>query len=197
MAAERAGATRAPPPWIESLAWLVIAGAVTAGLLAARERVGSAHVAMLYLLVVLGASARLGRRVGLVLAAVCFVAFNVFFVRPYGTLAVHDPLDWVVLLAFLATSTVATQLLHRARAEASAARARSLELQRLATLAAEALQAPRAEAAAAAVARVIREELGVRECELFLRGDAPDELTLVARATTRGVESLVGNGSRR
>ena len=194
---ERRPAGRAPSPWLEGVTWLALGAAVTAALVAARQRVGSAHVALLYLLVVLGASARGGRRVGLVLAAACFVAFNVFFVRPYGTLAVRDPLDWVVLLAFLATSTVAAQLLHRARAEASAARARSLELQRLATLGAEALQAPRAEEAAAAVARVIREELAVRECELFLRGSVPDELQLVARATPGGAESPAGEAPRR
>lgn len=166
----------------EDVAWLGLAAVVTVGLVAARGRISATQVALAYLLVVLAGSARRGRRIGFLLGGICFLAFNFFFVVPYGTLAVHDPLDWLVLLAFLTTSLVAAQLLHRAQSEAAAATARSTELQRLAGLGAEALQAPRAEEAAAAIARVIREEFGVRECELLLHGGGPDQLELVAWA---------------
>ncbi len=180
----------------EDMAWLGVVALITVGLLPIRERVSATQVALAYLLVVLAGSARRGRGVGFVLGGACFLAFNFFFVVPYGTLAVHDPLDWLVLLAFLITSLVAAQLLHRAQAEAAAATARSMELQRLAGLGAEALQAPRAEEAAAAIARVIREEFGVRECELLLRSATTDQLELVAWAHADGVERSAEDPTR-
>ena len=176
----RAGAAS---PWMQGIAWLTAAAMATALLLTVRGRIGAAHVTLAYLLIVLAASASAGRRVGLVLATACFLAFNFFFVSPYGSLAVHDPLDWLVLLAFMATSAVAAQLLHRAQTEARAARRGALEMQRLATLGVEALQAPRAEDAAVAIARVIREELRMDRCELYLRDASSERLLLVARAT--------------
>ena len=116
MRSEDASVARSRGAWLEDVGWVAALAAVTAALLAVRPRVGSAHVALTYLLVVLGASARRGRRLGMALAAACFVAFNVFFVPPYGTLVVRDPLDLVVLAAFLVTSAVAAQLLHLGRA---------------------------------------------------------------------------------
>ena len=78
-------------------------------------------------------------------AAAAFLAFNYLFLPPYHTLVVADPLDWLVLLVFLATSLVATQLLYRANATAEAATQRAAEVDRLAALGAETLSAPGAE----------------------------------------------------
>lgn len=88
-------------------------------LLSLRGRLDKAHFALAYLLVVLGASASGGRRMGLVLAVVSFGCFNFLLIPPYHTLIVADPLDWLVLFAFLVTCTVAAHLLERARNEAN------------------------------------------------------------------------------
>jgi two-component system sensor histidine kinase KdpD len=173
----------------ERVLWGGAALAATALLLALREEIGEAHVALAYLLVVLGASARGGRRLGLLLAVLCFFAFNFFFLRPYHTLAVHNPLDWLVLAAFLATSAVATQLLHRARSEAEAARRRTAEVDRLATLGAEALNAPRAEDAVVAVARVVQSGLDVAACEVYLHEESGGRVRRIARASRDGAEA--------
>jgi two-component system sensor histidine kinase KdpD len=89
---------------------------VTLGMLGVRARLDKAHVALVYLLVVLGGSAQRGRMLGLLLSALAFAVFNYFFVPPFYTLAVADPLDWLALVVFLAASTVATHLLARAQA---------------------------------------------------------------------------------
>lgn len=112
--------------------WVGVLVAGTATLLVARERLGPAHVALTYLLVVLGASASGGRALGLTVAVLAFVAFDVGFLPPYGKFVVADPRDWLVLFAFLVTSVVAAQLLARARSEAAAARTRADEVARLA-----------------------------------------------------------------
>ncbi|MFL5581752.1 MAG: DUF4118 domain-containing protein [Gemmatimonadaceae bacterium] len=95
--------------------WLLALAAVTAAILPFRARLDKAHVAMVLLLVTLGASAAAGRAVGMAVACVSFLAFNWFFLPPYHTFAVADPLDWLVLVTFLVTSAVAAQLLHLAR----------------------------------------------------------------------------------
>jgi len=80
-----------------------------------REDLSEAHKTLAYLLVVLVVSARGGRAVGLSIAAASFLAFNFFLLTPYYTLHLDDPLDWSVLLGFLATAGVAAQLFHRER----------------------------------------------------------------------------------
>jgi two-component system sensor histidine kinase KdpD len=95
------------------IAWVAVLAAVTLGMLAVRARLDKAHVALAYLLVVLGGSVHRGRGIGLLLSGLAFAAFNFAFVPPYYTLAVGDPLDWLALIAFLVTSTVATHLLAR------------------------------------------------------------------------------------
>lgn len=114
---------RAGRAWVTWFTWLALLAIGTAVMLWARARLGQAHVALTYLLVVLGASARGGRALGLTVAVVAFVLFDVFFLPPFATLVVADPLDWLVLLAFLVTSVVGAQLLYLAQAEATAARA--------------------------------------------------------------------------
>jgi two-component system sensor histidine kinase KdpD len=162
---------------------------VTAALLAGRGRLDKAHVALLFLLVVLGGSAAGGRALGVMLAGAAFLAFNLFFLPPYHTLAIADPLDLVVLLAFLVTGIVAAQLLYRAQAEAADARRRAAEVDRLAALGAETLSAGRAEEALAAIARVIRATLGVAECEVRTRDDiaaTPADTSIAAWVARHG-----------
>ena len=153
--------------------WLGAVSGLTAIMLPVRASLDKAHLAFVYLLLVLGASARAGRSIGLTVSVLGFFAFNFFFVPPYHTLVVADPRDWIVLAAFLLTSATAAQLLARASAEATAASERADEVDRLSTVGAEALNAGRAEEALAAIATVIRDTLRVERCEMYERG--PDQ----------------------
>ena len=118
-------------PWCT---WSVVLAGVTLTLRLLRGDTDQAHVVLPYLLVVLGGSASGGRWLGLALACVSFLLIDFFFQFPYDLLTVAKPLDWVILMAFLVTSIVATQLLVRARTEAAQARSRADEV---ATLSAE------------------------------------------------------------
>jgi two-component system sensor histidine kinase KdpD len=102
-------------------AWIAALAGLTTGMVAVRGYLDGAHVALAYLLLVLAASTRGPRARGLSLALLAFLCFNFFFVPPYGNLTVHEPLDWLVLFAFLVVAAVATQLFHRARALAAEA----------------------------------------------------------------------------
>lgn len=103
--------------WTLSFASLAVAAAI---LFAFRNNLDKAHVALVFLLVVLASSASGGRVLGVAIAVVAFIIFDWFFLPPYNTLLVRNPLDWVVLVAFLITSFVAAELLYRARAERAA-----------------------------------------------------------------------------
>jgi two-component system sensor histidine kinase KdpD len=113
------------------LVWFGVLGIVTLAMLGVRSRLNEAHVTLAYLLVVQGGSARGGRPLGIALAAAAFVCFDLLFLPPFGTLAIDDPLNWLVLLAFLVSSVLSAQLLYRAQAEAAAARERAEEVGRL------------------------------------------------------------------
>ena len=163
------------------LLWLGALAAVTVAMLAVRSSLDKAHVALGYLLVVLGAGASTGRRIGVALSVAAFLLFNFFFLPPYHSLVVARPLDWIVLVAFLVTGIVAAQLLARARADAARARARSAEVDRLSAVGAEALNAGRAEDALGAIAEVLRTTLRVAQCQIFVPS-GPAGVSIVASA---------------
>jgi K+-sensing histidine kinase KdpD len=107
-----------PREWI---AWFAALAVVTAGMIALRDRLNEAHVALAYLLVVQGGSARGGRPLGAAMAIVAFLCFDLFFLPPFGTLGLQNPLNWIVLAAFLGTSLFSAELLYRAQADRAAA----------------------------------------------------------------------------
>lgn len=179
--------------------------AVTAVMLLMRDRLDKAHVALMYILVVLGGSLA-GRVAGIGIGAMAFLLFNYLFLPPLYTFVVTDPLDWLVLLTFLATSVVAAELLHRQRVQTQLAERRGRELDQMATLGAETLNATRAEHALLAIARLIRAQVSVDRCELFVRaGNArvdiadtdSDQAGLLQReAPTAGLMAYVAESGR-
>jgi two-component system sensor histidine kinase KdpD len=111
-------AERISSSWRTWLLWIAVLGTVTLVMLPIRRLLSETHVALAYLLVVLFAGARGGRVSALTTAGLAFMCFDWFFLLPYGTLALANPLHWFVLVAFLAASIVATQLFERSRNEA-------------------------------------------------------------------------------
>ena len=103
------------------LLWSAAFAGVTTLLVAWRDRLDEVHVALTYLLLVLGASVAGSRAMGIGLAAAAFLAFNFLFLAPYGTLRVDDPRDWIVLLAFLGTGVVVAEQVARAKRAARTA----------------------------------------------------------------------------
>src|SRR6202035_1662985 len=87
-------------PW---LLWTVILLLVTFAMIALRGDTDQAHVALLYLLVVLGGSVAGGRSLGFFLAGACFFLIDYFLQQPYDPLSVDKPLDWVILVALPGT----------------------------------------------------------------------------------------------
>ena len=158
----------------EGALWAGALGLATGAMLTVRHVLDAAHIALLFVLIVLGASARGGRQLGMSMAVLAFVVFNFFFLPPYNTLAVSRPADWLILAAFLATSATGAHLLARFQSQAAAAEQRAGEIDRLASLGAEALNVARPEDAIVGIAEVIRHALGVRRTEIFMSRRAGD-----------------------
>ena len=178
---------RLPRPRTVALSALALV-VCTLGMLAVRPLLAEVHVALILLLVVLGASAGGGRVLGLASAAAAFIIFDVLFLPPYNTLVVANPLDWIVLFAFLTTSVVAAQLLYRAQEEARLAHERAAEIDRLATLGAETLNVAHAAEALEAIAAVIRSSVGVAQCEILMA--SPPGFTVAAQSRLPGEPSV-------
>ncbi len=164
----------------EGLLWLLVLAAVTAGFAIVRGHIDKVYPTLGYLLVVLAASSRLGRRWGLAIAILAFLCFDFFLLPPYHTLVLGDPFDWVVLGCFLITGGVAAQLFEIARHETRAARARAEEIDRFSQVGAEALSAGRAEDGVEALAHLIRDTTQVRRCEVYLYGPGGERVQPVA-----------------
>jgi two-component system, OmpR family, sensor histidine kinase KdpD len=178
-------------PWAAWLAALVI---TTSAMVLVRSQLSEAHVVLAYVLLVHLATSRGGRALGLLLAGLAFLCFIWFFLQPYYTWVVAEPLDWLVLPAFVITIVVTTQLLHRAQAEARRARERAREIDRLAALGAETLNTGGADNALRAIAEVIRSTLAVDSCAIYTTGHAHGEARLAS--DTSGTRGLVVGRAR-
>jgi len=112
---------------------LAISGvAIVTGLLAPfRLAINSTTVALALLLVVLFAASLWGSGPALVASVVAVLAFNFFFLPPFGTLTIIDPQNWIALAAFLITAITAGQLSARANRRAEEAEKGRVEIERL------------------------------------------------------------------
>ena len=88
-------------------------------------------VAFTYLLAILGISALWGLSVSVFMSVVATLAYNYYFLPPIHTFTIADPQNWVALVAFLATSVLASDLATRARNQAAEANRRRREVERL------------------------------------------------------------------
>jgi two-component system, OmpR family, sensor histidine kinase KdpD len=93
--------------------------------------VNATTVAFTFLLAILVVSANWGFWYAAFLAIYSTLAFNFFFLPPFGTFTIADPQNWVALLAFLATAVIAGQLSERARQQTVTATQRRREIEHL------------------------------------------------------------------
>ena len=85
-------------PFLFSLGFV---GAATAVCLPGRDLLEKGHWALLYLLVISIVASLAGTAASLAAALAAFLAWDVFFLPPYGTFRVDDPKDWISLGVFL------------------------------------------------------------------------------------------------
>ncbi|MEO7084855.1 MAG: ATP-binding protein [Gemmatimonadaceae bacterium] len=148
------------------LGWISIMAVATVVMFQIRATIDQVHVVLVYLLIVLGASATSGRLLAISLACTGYLLIDYYFQRPYGSLINDKPVDLMALAAFLVTAIVATNLLVRAQTQAEEAKRRAIEIGSLARLGSETLSIGRAEDALARIATVIGTTLGMEDCSI-------------------------------
>jgi two-component system sensor histidine kinase KdpD len=111
-------------------AFLLIA-ITTATLFMLRGLLDTTLIALLYLIPLGVITARWGLAAGIAGAILTFFVFNYFFIPPFYTMAVHRPIDVVILVIFLVVAIVISQLVGRAQEGLAAATAREREATQL------------------------------------------------------------------
>jgi two-component system sensor histidine kinase KdpD len=105
---------------------LLVAGATGLGFLVG-GRIEPTNLVMVYLLVVVIAAVYLGRGPAILTSILGVLAFDFFFVLPYGTFAVSDTQYIITFIALFLVGIVISQLTARAREQAEAAQQRETE----------------------------------------------------------------------
>lgn len=116
--------------WKYLLACVLIAF-ITAVFFGWREELNTTLIALLYLMPLGVITALWGLGPGITSALITFLTLNYFFIQPYYTFTVHQPIDIVILIVFLLVAVVISQLVGRAQAGLAAATARERETTQL------------------------------------------------------------------
>ncbi len=117
--------------------------------------------ALLYLLVILFAASAAGAGAGILAAVLAFLAWDFFFLPPYGTFVIAELKDWLALIAFLIVGVIVGVQAGRMRDREARAIARERETATLGRLSAELISENSTEAMAQAV---LAELVGLLDC---------------------------------
>lgn len=124
-------------------------------------------VTMLFLLVVLLASALWGYVVGLASAVLADLLLNFFFVPPLNTVTVQEPRNVVALVIFLAVAVVGASMLSLLRRQLAIAQERRDELTIMLGLSRELAAAPNPKRALDVLARAVARAVQAKRCEIL------------------------------
>jgi len=171
--------------WVSAFVWTTLFLFATYVMVGVQGEITQAHAALVYLLIILGGSSGCGRGMGFTLAVLAFLSIDFYFQPPYGRFEISKRPDWLVLIAFMATALVATQLLARANEKTEEASRRADEIDRLAALGAETLSTGSASQALTAIATVVRDTIGTDACEIWVQEGEMTKPQLVAHAGAR------------
>ena len=143
----------------------------TALFMPGRDTFAKGQWALLYLLVILLVASAAGTGPGIVAAVLSFFAWNFFFLPPYHTLAIHDPKDWLSLVAFLVVGVLVGIQAGRMREREARALAREQEAAALNRLSAAVVSQTSTEQMAESCLREVVAVLGAESATLFLLED--------------------------
>lgn len=99
-----------------------------------RGDLNSVTIALMYLMVVLGAATAGGIGPGIFASVIGFLTFNFFFLPPYYSFIIGAPQDIVALFAFLTVAVVTSELVSRLKQREREAQRRANEFQTLSAL---------------------------------------------------------------
>jgi len=143
----------------------------TAVFLPGRATFAKGQWALLYLLVILLVASLAGTGPALLAAVLAFFAWNFFFLPPYHTFAIHDPKDWLSLVAFLVVGVIVGVQAGRMREREARALAREQETAALNRLSAAVVSQTSTAHMAESCLKEVVDVLGAASSTLFVLED--------------------------
>jgi two-component system, OmpR family, sensor histidine kinase KdpD len=169
--------------YLASLA--LVAAATLTGLLV-RPVLQPANMVMIYLLVVVVAALRLGRKPAILTAFLGVLAFNFFFVPPHLTFAVADTQYLITFVALFAVGVIISSLVSMARERAEAVRDREAQTNSLYHLSRDLAATADIETLLAAVLKNLGESLHAGAAVIL-----PDGERMTVAAASTGLQPSV------
>jgi two-component system sensor histidine kinase KdpD len=134
--------------------------------------VNATTVALSFLLVVLFVAAFQGIGPSMLASLAGMICLNFFFLPPVGTFTIHDPQNWVALLAFITTAIIASQLSATARKTAQEAEKGREEVWKLYQLSRAIIITPDPHTAISNISNQVREVFGIDSCDVFVPSES-------------------------
>src|SRR5690242_4771980 len=115
-----------------ALRWLAATGVTAAAtMLLAILHANSTTAGMVFLVLVVWSATQAGFALSLYIAGLCAVAFDFYFLPPVHKLQLAGAEQWVLLVAFAASSFVVSRVAERARRQTKSAEQRQHDLEQL------------------------------------------------------------------
>ena len=181
--AKNAPRQKRPVPWIGYFKALMLVLATSLICEPVHGRLEPTNLVMLYLLAVVLAATRLGRKPAMLTAFLSVLAFDFFFVPPRFTFAVHDAEYVITFGALFTVGIVISTLVSRARERAEAIRDREVQTASLYYLSRDLAVTSDLDGITTALLRNMGESLGARIAVLL-----PEQERLVVRRASSELE---------
>ena len=160
-----------PPPWSGYLKSLILVLATSLVCEPAHRYLAPTNLVMIYLLAVVYAATRLGRRPAVLTALLSVVAFDFFFVPPRFTFAASDPEYLLTFGALFTVGVVISTLVSQSRERAEAIREREVQTASLYHLSRDLAVASNLTGILDAMVRNIEESLGAQIAVFLPEGE--------------------------
>lgn len=168
------------------LASLTLVTAATLASLLARPFIEPANMVMIYLLIVVVAALRLGRKPAILTAFLGVLAFDFFFVPPHLTFEVADTQYIITFVALFAVGVIISSLVSKARERAEAVREREAQTNSLYHLSRDLAATADIETLLEAVLKNLAESLNARAAVILPEGERME-----VAAASKGVHPSV------
>jgi two-component system sensor histidine kinase KdpD len=162
---------KTPVPVSGYLASLALVAAAALVSLLTRSFIEPVNMVMIYLLIVVVAALRLGRRQAILTAFLGVIAFDFFCVPPHLTLAVADTQYIITFVALLAVGVIISSLVSKARERAEAVRDREEQTNSLYHLSRDLASTADIETMLEAVLKNLGESLNAKAAVILPEGD--------------------------
>jgi len=124
---------------------------------------------MVFLVLVVWSATRATVALSLFIDILCALSFDFFFLPPYHTFALASGQEWIALLSFVITSTVAGRVAESARRQASQAEQRREDVERLYTLSQEMMLHEDAEGLLRNMPRILQRIFALQDVALYIK----------------------------